>query len=234
MSPPLADATAASRVIPARETRFTNQDENSYRPSAAELDAYRHGERDNYGRTAAEYNPLANYVTGDFSGTTDEIIQWAAHKWGIPEDTIRAQAVAESYWNMSALGDRTTVSNPLNYPSLSRIAGTSDVYQSLGIMQVKWSGPDGAGTGTGTESLRWKSTAFNIDHYASTVRYYYDGRCYWCNGSAQAPYAAGQEWLSVGGWFNPYPWGNDGQKGYIAKVQGNLNNRTWEQTGFSE
>ncbi len=230
MSAPLADADAASLVTPARETRFTNQDENSYRPSGAELDAYRHGERDKYGRTAAEYNPLAYHVTGGFSGTTDEIIQWAAHKWGIPEDILRAQAVTESYWNMSGLGDRTTVSNPLNYPSLSRIAGTSDVYQSLGIMQVRWSGPDGANAGTGTEPLRWKSTAFNIDHYASTVRYYYDGRCDWCNGT----YAAGQEWLSVGGWFNPYPWGNEAQNGYIAKVQDHLNNRTWAQPGFSE
>jgi len=43
-------------------------------------------------------------VTGNFAGTTTEIIQWAACKWGIDEDTIRA-AVMESYWHMSDLGD---------------------------------------------------------------------------------------------------------------------------------
>ena len=34
-------------------------------------------------------------VTGNFTGTTTEIIQWAACKWGIDEDTIRADAVIE-------------------------------------------------------------------------------------------------------------------------------------------
>ena len=40
-------------------------------------------------------------VTGNFTGTTAEIIQWAACKWGIDEDTMRAAAVQESYWHMS-------------------------------------------------------------------------------------------------------------------------------------
>jgi autotransporter family porin len=35
-------------------------------------------------------------VTGNFTGTTDEIIQWAAHKWGIDEDVVRSVATAES------------------------------------------------------------------------------------------------------------------------------------------
>ena len=44
-------------------------------------------------------------VDGDFAGTTDEIIQWAACKWGIDEDIARAQIIKESYWRMSAVGD---------------------------------------------------------------------------------------------------------------------------------
>ena len=44
-------------------------------------------------------------VDGDFAGTTDEIIQWAACKWGIDEDIVRAQVIKESYWYMSAIGD---------------------------------------------------------------------------------------------------------------------------------
>ena len=44
-------------------------------------------------------------VTGNFAGTTTEIIQWAACKWGVDEDTIRAAAVQESYWHMNTLGD---------------------------------------------------------------------------------------------------------------------------------
>jgi Transglycosylase SLT domain len=44
-------------------------------------------------------------VTGNFTGTTTEIIQSAACKWGIDEDTIRAAAVQESYWHMNTIGD---------------------------------------------------------------------------------------------------------------------------------
>ena len=44
-------------------------------------------------------------IDGNFTGTTDEIIQWAACKWGFDEDTVRAQAVQESYWRQDGLGD---------------------------------------------------------------------------------------------------------------------------------
>jgi hypothetical protein len=37
-------------------------------------------------------------VDGQFSGTTDEIFQWAACKWGLPDNVIRAVAVRESTW----------------------------------------------------------------------------------------------------------------------------------------
>jgi hypothetical protein len=37
-------------------------------------------------------------VDGQFAGTTDEIIQWAACKWGISDNLLRAQAVRESTW----------------------------------------------------------------------------------------------------------------------------------------
>jgi hypothetical protein len=37
-------------------------------------------------------------VDGQFTGTTDEIFQWAACKWGLPDNLIRADAVEESTW----------------------------------------------------------------------------------------------------------------------------------------
>ncbi len=70
------------------------------------------------------------------------------------------------------------------------------MYQSLGIMQVKWT-PEGLHPGT--EPLRWKSTAFNADYWGSVVRYYYDGLCYWCS----PDYTPGQEWASIGAWYSP-------------------------------
>jgi hypothetical protein len=219
---PLADADAASRVRAQAENRPANFDENQYRPTAAELAAFRTGRVDRYGRTMLDFNPLTAHVTGGFSGTTDEILQWAAHKWGIPEDVVRAAAVTESNWNMSQLGDRRTVGDPSIYPSFSRVAGTSEVYESLGILQVKWN-PD---THWGTEPLRWRSTAFNVDYWAATVRYYYDGRCDWCSPG----YSAGQDWASVGAWFNPSPWNSS--TGYLDALRGQLANRRWAQGGF--
>ena len=47
-------------------------------------------------------------ITGNFTGTTDEILQWTACKWGIDEDIVRAQAAKESWWQMTAKGDWTT------------------------------------------------------------------------------------------------------------------------------
>jgi hypothetical protein len=49
------------------------------------------------------YNPLwdswlVRRVDGQFTGRTDEIFQWAACKWGLPDDVIRATAVEESTW----------------------------------------------------------------------------------------------------------------------------------------
>ncbi len=223
-SQPLSDADAARRVASMPENRPVNANANNYQPGAAELGAFRHGQQDRYGRDAVAYNPLAAYVTGGFSGTTDEILQWVAHKWGIPENVVRSVAVNESSWRMSHLGDRHTVDDPGRYPAYSRIAGTSDVYQSLGIMQIKWT-PEGLHQGT--ESLRWRSTAFNADYWGAVVRYYYDGLCYWCDNG----YSAGQEWASVGAWFSPSPW-VDGSLAYVESAKSHMAARPWASFGF--
>lgn len=221
---PLSDADAAARVHAAAESRPGNAAQNAYRPSAAELDLFRNGQRDKYNRTALMYNRLTAYVTGGFTGTTDEILQWVAHKWGIPEDVVRAVAANESSWNMSQLGDRKSVADPLRYPLVSLVSGTSEVYQSLGIMQVKWT-PQGLHPGT--EPLRWRSTAFNADYWGSVIRYYYDGLCDWCGPG----YGSGQAWASIGAWYNPSPW-KSGSQTYQEHVQARLAQRPWAQPGF--
>lgn len=40
-------------------------------------------------------NDLLKQITGNFTGTTNEILQWSACKWGIDENIIRAEAVVE-------------------------------------------------------------------------------------------------------------------------------------------
>jgi len=229
-TPPLSGANAAALVMHRPEQRPENVEANEYVPTAAELQAF-HIAVNPYGQTADQANPLNEYVDGldgMSSPSTDDLIQWAAHKWGIPEDWLRAQYVQESWWYQSALGDRASVANTWYglYPPLAQILGTSEVYESMGIAQVRWR-PDNS-LGIGTEPLRWKSTAFNVDFQAATVRFYYDGYCNWCTSG----YSSGQQWDSIGAWFEPYPWNNSGQQSYIDSVQNILSERTWEQAGF--
>ena len=41
-------------------------------------------------------------VDGNFTGTTDEILQWGACKWGFDEDLVRAIAATETWWKQPA------------------------------------------------------------------------------------------------------------------------------------
>jgi hypothetical protein len=215
--PPLSDAEASALVNPAAETRPDNATANAYVPTQAELDAV-HSQ-------AASSNPLLKYVTGGFTGTTDEILQWGARKWGIPPDVVRAVAVRQSNWRQLKMGDPRDGVDASQYPERSRIDSDS-VYESLGIMQIKWR-PDES-LNPGSEPLRWKSTAFNVDYWGATVRYYLDGYCDWCGPG----YAPGQAWLSIGAHFSPNPWRNDGMLDYISRVQEIRAEQPWEQPGF--
>ena len=92
-----ADCAARVRRHP-WEPRPENHPANHRVPTADELSFFNlasWGYADHYHRR----------VTGAFTGTTDEIIQWAACKWGLDEDTVRAQAVKESNWAQAAAGD---------------------------------------------------------------------------------------------------------------------------------
>ena len=131
----------------------------------------------------------------------------------------------ESYWHQSALGDRRDGVNASLYPPQARIDSDS-VYESMGLTQIKWR-PDGS-LNPGTEPLRWKSTAFNADYWGSEIRYYYDGYCGWCNPG----YSPGQDWNSIGAWYNPSPWNASDAQAYVSRIQGFLAARTWEQPGF--
>jgi hypothetical protein len=226
---PLRDAEAAALVSPAREVRPANARANRYRPSSRQLAAFRKS-RTSHGQTMVQFNPLFRYVTGRPKGlhrpTTDELIQWVSHKWGIPTNVIRAQMVVESHWRQGYVGDREHVPADWyrRYPPQSRASG-GDVYESLGIAQVKWT-PDGS-VGAGTEPLRWRSTAFNLDYYAATLRFYFDGDCGWCGPG----YGPGQASNSLAAWYSPDPWDNGDARSYLRSVQQAIGSRAWTKLG---
>lgn len=242
---PLTDAEATALVTPEPETRqynarpYTLQGKrypaaNDFVPTAGQIRRYRDS-RTSSRQPLRQFNPYSRYVDGRDGmrqPSTDDLIQWVAHKWGIPENWLRAEYARESYWNQFQLGDDTPVSAGWYrlYPYQSRIPHTSHVYQSLGMAQVRWS-PDGA-LGPGTEPLRWKSTAFNLDDQAATVRFYYDNPSGARSSWGDRTYAPCQKWRSIGGWFRPYPWGNTGQADYVKTVRSDLAVREWTSSSF--
>jgi hypothetical protein len=242
---PLSDAEATALITPEPETRPYNARAyaiqgkrypaaNDYVPTAAQIRRYRDS-RTSLGQPLLRFNPYVRYVDGRDGmphPSTDDLIQWAAHKWGIPENWLRAEYVVESYWNHFNLGDDTRVSSRWYhlYPYQSRIPHTSNVYQSLGIAQVRWT-PDGS-LGPGTEPLRWESTAFNVDEQAARVRFYYDNPSGARSSWGDPTYVPCQAWRSIGAWYSPYPWGNAGQADYITTVRADLDGRQWASPSF--
>ncbi len=192
---PLADAAAASRVNSTRwEPRPGNARANRRRPSEAQLEDFRRRSEMVYRR----------HVTGRFRGTTDEILQWAARKWGFDPDLFRAVATVESYWNMSAVGDGGL---------------------SFGIFQMKR-------TYHCCPPLSSKYTAFNADYYGAILRAYYDGRQKWLNDVERGErYRAGDIWGSVGSWYAGR-WRTDAALGYIRRVQRTLRDEPWNDRSF--
>ena len=242
---PLSDAQAAALVTREPETRPFNSRPysiggrrypaaNDYIPTTSELRQFRSA-RTSSGQPVLQFNPYFRHVDGRDrlrDPSTDDLIQWSAHKWGIPENWLRAEYVQESYWNEFALGDEHTVPQSWYdlYPLQARVPHGLDVYRSLGITQVQWA-PDGS-LGPGSDPLRWESTAFNLDYQAAMVRFYYDNpggaRSAW----GDATYAPCQPWRSIGGWFRPYPWGNADQASYIRNVRRDLADRKWSSASF--
>jgi hypothetical protein len=196
-SEPLSDRQAAKRVHrSAFEPRPSNRAENRRVPTRAELRSFRRRSTMTYKRR----------VTGRFRGTTDEIIQWAAHKHGIDVDTMRAVAVVESWWRMSTIGDNG---------------------DSFGLFQIRR--PFHC-----CPRLARRSTAFNADYYGAIIRAYYDGRETWLNTVERGrDYAAGDLEGSLGAWFSGR-WHTPAAEGYIERVRTELANRTWRRGDFRE
>jgi hypothetical protein len=153
-------------------------------------------------------------VTGNFTGTTDGILQWGAYKWGLDEDLLRAVAVRESHWRQSAVGDNGA---------------------SFGIMQVKNHNPDGS-LDFGGYPWTQRSTALNVDFYGAVVRSclngdFYDGGSWLYNGQTiqQVIAAHGFDyalWGCVGAWYSG-GWYDSGSNRYVAEVKAILAARPW-------
>ncbi len=194
---PLTSQEAAKRVHRSGwEPRPGNREANRTVPGTEQLRRWRQRSE----------MPYAGHVNGRFRGTTDEIIQWSARKWGFEPNLLRAVATVESWWRQSAVGDNG---------------------DSFGLFQVRrpyhcW----------GECRIARDSTAFNADYYGGILRAYFDGRMQWLNTVERGrEYRAGDLWGSVGAWYAGR-WWTEPAKAYIRTVRDRLGERTWRDPGF--
>ena len=171
-------------------------------------------------------------ISGNFTGTTDEIFQWAAAKWGLPDEVIRAEAVAESNWYQ---GHKDPDGKPVDkegYGDFGDCGGSPpgapygpEGPASFGIMQAKWCTlNDPTQPGYGGWPWTETSTAYAVDTYAAVIRACYEGWEPWL-GSGYAP---GDLWGCVGRW-NAGSWHSASADAYVARVQHALKDKPWLQ-----
>jgi hypothetical protein len=200
-APARSDSAAAAKVVRSSwEPRPKNRAATHRVPSAAQLRAFRRQSDD----------PYARYVTGHYRATTDEVIQWAAAKWRLSPNLLRAVAAVETWWRMGHVGDNG---------------------DSFGLFQVRR--PYHC-KGTTVCDLFRHDAAMNADYYASIIRSYLDGKQTWLNTVAGngAPYAAGDLWGSIGAWFSGR-WHDAGAEAYVARVKSYEQQRIWRTSDFA-
>ena len=168
-------------------------------------------------------------VDGQFTGSTHQILRWAACKWGIDEDIVAAQAAVESWWTQTTKGDlgSDATACPPGH-GLGADGTPGQCPQSYGILQNRYPFEQASWPGIA------RSTAMNADTAYSIWRTCFEGYELWLNSVDRGrQYAAGDAWGCVGRWFAGR-WHSAAAETYIGKVQGYLNQRIWEQANFQQ
>ena len=172
---------------------------------------------------------LAPRIDGDFTGTTADILRWAACKWGIDQDIVFAQAAVESWWQQDTLGDWGTDASacPAGH-KLGADGRPGQCPQSYGILQNRYPYEDGGWPGM------IRSTAMNADAAYAIWRACFDGYETWLNTVPRgSQYQAGSVWGCVGRWFAGR-WMTPAALGYIAKVKQYLKEKIWLTPDFRQ
>lgn len=208
-----SSTTCASRVRRAAENKRMNVAKNSAHVTPKQL---------------AASGPLSR-VDGNFTGTTDELLQWGACKWGLDEDVVRAMAAKESWWRDSQLGDMTTNAAVCAYGHTIGSDGVAgQCPQSIGLLQLNAQYYKDAFPEANV------SNAYHLDYALAVWRSCYEGIFTWLNNVDKgAVYGAGDAWGCVGFW-NAGRWHTAKGEGYVIEVKDYLTQRIWEQARFQE
>jgi autotransporter family porin len=160
--------------------------------------------------TAQANQQFVSRIDGHFTGTTGEILDWGACKWGLDADILKAVATQESDWRQSTVSDKSNDSQDC-------VGGaTPPCPTSFGIMQLKHTYLPGS------YPLSQQSTAFNVDYYGARIRACYEGWVTYLHDD----YHPGDIWPCVG-WHWSGHWKDAGAKRYVDRVHQYLDSKPW-------
>jgi len=198
---------------------------------------------------------LRQRVDGQFTGTTDEIIQWAACKWGLPDNLLRAIAVRESTWFSSlhyqdgevyynrGYGDDIVAADVATTTYCNGVAAAGHDYQLdpryapglcpktfsiTGIMA--WQNPTWGpmlDNQNGSFPFSRDSTAFAEDYIGWYLRGCFRGFMTWLHPTS------GDIWGCVGAWYSG-DWHSVEADAYITRVKAEITNHTWLTAAFDD
>lgn len=254
-----SDASCAAQVHSSLwEPRPDNTVPNHDMP---ELDAVHASLATRPRNTANGYDPrwdtwLLARVSGHYTGTTDEDIQWAACKWGLPDDLLRAIAFRESDWfQREVYGDGRCVPQhgcgdlvgpsdaSTTYCTGLATAGETDdsgggsgmcpgTFSLVGVKS--WQAPGWGtmpGNQNGTFPFSRDSTAFALDYLGAFLRGCDEGWVHWL-GNGTSTYAAGDLWGCVGVWYAG-AWHSPAALRYESLVRAAEEERPWLSAAFA-
>jgi hypothetical protein len=196
-------------------------------------------------------------VTGGHTGTTDENIQWAACKWGLSDNMLRAVAVRESTWfqderygsgrcvPLYGCGDMVRTPTPATRVFCAGIGRHGYDYERdygpgvcpktfslVGVMA--WEDPSWGpmrGNQNGTFPFSRDSTAYALDYVGAFLRGCYEGWVPWLRNTGDHSYAPGDLDGCVAAWYSG-DWRSPLALGYLDRVRAELANRTWLSAPF--
>jgi len=189
-------------------------------------------------------------VTGHHTGTTDENIQWAACKWGIADNLLRAIALRESAWFQYEIypdgrcvlqhgcGDLVTAPTSASRAYCRGLSLTGHDYavdfgrascpRTFSIVGVmSWQDPAWgamAGNQNGTFPFNRDSTAFALDYLGAFLRGCQEGWVRWLG--HRGAYRPGDIWGCVGTWYAGSWWSAEARR-YIELVRATEQQREW-------
>jgi len=257
-----SDSACAAKVHQSSwEPRPVNDDPNHHVPDQQAVHkAFAERPRAGQGTYDKRWDSwLLPRVTGNHTGTTDENIQWAACKWGLPDDLLRSIAYAESTWYQAetrrngrcveqhGCGDvvpEATASTKVFCRQVVAAAGTDyqrwygagrcpRTFSIVGVMSwqdPKWGPmPDNQ---NGTFPFNHRSTAFALDYVGAFLRGCDEGWIKWLD-DAGGDYRPGDIWGCVGTWYAG-AWKTTDALVYAGRVRAAEQARPWLRPGFSE